>query len=1202
MFTKLLLVVLLGLLSFCLGSNAWARTHEIRFDGERHDKTTVIGLYTDNGLSYHEYVDFSLLQTQGLNAVTILMYVHVGSEIVPAKGHSTVKLGARVNGGIWHWLDLEPYRNDGSHWLEIETDPSEWKPGLNRVETHSTVGSVGNMTSRSLDLLASSNQSGICRSGFSMDLATYVPQQDRNWGIRLRLSQSQVPASKVDKIRVEPQESAVALNQPQQFIVVGYDKHGAQVALPAVKWSAKGGIIDEWGLFQANRQGIAEVRARSAGKTARATYQVVLVPPAGIEPPISTKRLGAQIPSGHESLCGTWDFSLDPADVGEREKWFNPRKKMTWGEIHVPGSWQAQGWDLFYHDIGWYRTAFTIPREWRRQEIWLRFGAAATHAKVWLNGHLVGEHLGNWTPFEFRVTDFLHPRGKNLLVVRVHELPNHLSAGFPRVLGQLGACDSHFGGLWQEVSLFATDGVHIEDVFVSPKLAEQRIQVEVSLTGKAHDSLILKSLVTDPEGHEVARVETPLDFSERDSKQWRSLDPMSLSIPIPNPLPWSPDNPALYVLGVEVCDASGRALTRNKTRFGMRDVCIEGSRLYLNGKPLYVRGVLHWGYYPDLFSIDPSEQQIRKEFEDFRAAGFNMVKVCLFLFPKRFYEIADEMGMLLWQEYPIWLTFPQKAQPNDYERFSREFSEWFRFDRNHPSVILRDLTCEAHEPDKELMKALYDLGKEMTDGAPLEDNSAYLNQVYTDWYDCHMYRELDHLYDYLPSLAQHMREQNPVKPYMSGEDLDEDTYRDCPSIRGAFIKGEQTPWWIANNNFRLQESFEKTLAENGLGHVPKELVRRQNLRAIAFRKACFEDFRRFSELNGYVMTSVRDTPPTRPGFYDDLLRPKWASDMWRQFNSDRVLFLHSPRRSRCFRADEDIHLELGLSNFGESLSAAPFRWRLSAGSRLLQENTGDFSTRPGTVSTMQSVAIALPSDLIKTQEPVCCRFEAQLGDDGALARNEWNLWLFPAVRNVAKAREVTFFEYVADGVNASEETLYGVDVVPVRWDGSSEKWIALDGSRNISDDNWEETVLITERLDGNITNALQQGARVLYLPNHDSPMDVPRQDAPFWREMAIWLPTGHPALGDFPHEDFVDLQFLDMTQRRPFVLGEDRHTVESLIWGTNTRHPGATLYDYVYEASVGNGRMIACCLNLRGTDNVAGDYLMRCLGEYLLSK
>src|SRR5690606_27316175 len=120
-----------------------------------------------------------------------------------------------------------------------------------------------------------------------------------------------------------------------------------------------------------------------------------------------------------------------------------------------------------------------VPADWRDRELWLRFGGAATEARVWVNGRLAGEHLGNWTPFTLRITDLVEPAGKNTVVVRVKEMPDHFSAGFPRILRLGGGVDNHFGGLWHEVSLASTGPLRIDDVYVAPSLAEKTVRVEV---------------------------------------------------------------------------------------------------------------------------------------------------------------------------------------------------------------------------------------------------------------------------------------------------------------------------------------------------------------------------------------------------------------------------------------------------------------------------------------------------------------------------------------------------------------------------------------------------------------------------------------------------------------------------------------------------------------------------------------------------
>jgi hypothetical protein len=180
------------------------------------------------------------------------------------------------------------------------------------------------------------------------------------------------------------------------------------------------------------------------------------VPPAGIVGARSPERMQPAIAEGHVSLNGKWHFRLDEENVGEQQQWFERVPEGQWGTIWVPGSWQAQGYGLDYHGVGWYRRTFEIPRAWDGHRVWLRFAGAATSAKVWVNGQFVREHVGNWAPFVVCISNAVRTDVPNVLVVRVEEMPDHFSAGFARVPGLLGQKDGHFGGLWQEVSLYST--------------------------------------------------------------------------------------------------------------------------------------------------------------------------------------------------------------------------------------------------------------------------------------------------------------------------------------------------------------------------------------------------------------------------------------------------------------------------------------------------------------------------------------------------------------------------------------------------------------------------------------------------------------------------------------------------------------------------------------------------------------------------
>jgi beta-galactosidase/beta-glucuronidase len=126
--------------------------------------------------------------------------------------------------------------------------------------------------------------------------------------------------------------------------------------------------------------------------------------------------------SAWQNLNGYWNFAADSAAAGEKENWQdNPGSFAS--KILVPFSWASplSGITMPEINIGWYARTFTLrDQEWKGKNIFIIFGASDFHTKVWLNGHLAGEHKGGYVPFEFNITSFLN-KGSNQLVVRVED-------------------------------------------------------------------------------------------------------------------------------------------------------------------------------------------------------------------------------------------------------------------------------------------------------------------------------------------------------------------------------------------------------------------------------------------------------------------------------------------------------------------------------------------------------------------------------------------------------------------------------------------------------------------------------------------------------------------------------------------------------------------------------------------------------------
>lgn len=255
-----------------------------------------------------------------------------------------------------------------------------------------------------------------------------------------------------------------------------------------------------------------------------------------------------------------------------------------------------------------------------------------------------------------------------------------------------------------------------------------------------------------------------------------------------------------------------------------------GTKLLVDGKPFRVRGILHWGYYPELPAPWPTEEMMRQEIRDLKALGFNLIKFCLWVPPPRYYELCDELGMLVWQEYPVWNAplFERSIVP--------EFEDLFRQDGPHPCVILRTPTCENDRVDPKLASDLIDLAHAMIPGCLILDNSGWLcNERFGDFHDEHPYLHNAQWRYYGQRMAGKL-----TKPLLLGETVVADSLPD------------------------------------GYYKVPLE-VRRYQVETLA----------RDLPDAGYVLNVIRDTRAIPAGLFKPDGKPKYTPAEW-AWHSDRM--------------------------------------------------------------------------------------------------------------------------------------------------------------------------------------------------------------------------------------------------------------------------------------------------------------------------
>ncbi len=367
-------------------------------------------------------------------------------------------------------------------------------------------------------------------------------------------------------------------------------------------------------------------------------------------------------------LNGSWRLALDPEDAGRAQSWFDQADFPSSIDVTVPSVWDL--WVPDYDGPGWYSREFDLGPEWTGRAIELRFEAVDYFAEVWVNGKRVGCHEGGYTPFALDVTDSVRT-GANRVVVLV--VDPHGPEGFGNFLPkEIPSSKEHgywsFAGLWGGVSLVGRHPAHIHDVFVEPDIRRKRIGVTIETSQPGVVRLSIDGTDFGAEG-----------------------PPGKLLVDMPSFDLWSPETPKLYTLRAELV-VDGVATDVVRTRFGMREFTVKDNRFYLNNHPIFLKGALHQPDYARSLAAPETEALARRELELAKQAGFNLLRLHIKTAPRITLELADEIGLLLYEEPPIgWI----KQSPWMRERCEREVREMILRDRNHPSVVIWGMLNES---------------------------------------------------------------------------------------------------------------------------------------------------------------------------------------------------------------------------------------------------------------------------------------------------------------------------------------------------------------------------------------------------------------------------------------------------------------------------------------------------------------------------
>ncbi len=398
----------------------------------------------------------------------------------------------------------------------------------------------------------------------------------------------------------------------------------------------------------------------------------------------------------HQSLDGPWHWSVDPYRDGlagfhggapgdSTRRWqdriqadiaaADPRALFEFDMqrspvAQLPGGWIGHAPEMrYYQGLVWYQRDFQVEAPAPGKRVFLRFGAVDYTAHVYLNGQPVGEHRGGFTPFAFDVTGKLRA-GRNQITVGVDS-----ARGAEDVPPPVTDWET-YGGITRSVTLVTVPETFIDDAFVR-LTRDGRIAVSLHGVGSgaagARVRLRIPALGTSIEGRTDARGDWQATFAA----------PARLER-------WSPEHPTLYDIEATLGE------DRFVDRVGFRTIEARGTRILLNGKPIFLRGI---SMHEEELGTNPvramSPAAARALFAEIKQGLHgNFVRLAHYPHSESTLRLADEMGLIVWSEVPVyWLVDWQGAGTLAAARTM--LAENIRRDRNRAAIGLWSVANET---------------------------------------------------------------------------------------------------------------------------------------------------------------------------------------------------------------------------------------------------------------------------------------------------------------------------------------------------------------------------------------------------------------------------------------------------------------------------------------------------------------------------
>ena len=840
------------------------------------------------------------------------------------------------------------------------------------------------------------------------------------------------------------------------------------------------------------------------------------------------------------SIAGDWRVRLDPNDAGMAEEWFkNPSQSSE--RIHLPGSTDEQhlgnknvGCDLghlthadFFVGPAWYEREITIPEAWKGEHITLFLERGHWETRAWLDGYPLGLQNSLSTPQVYelgRPGNTGVPPGPHRLTIRVDNRVK-IDIGDSSAVTEQGP--GNWNGIVGRIELHATDAVWIDRLFVYPQIAQNSVHIKVRIrntTGDAYYANLTLSLDGTKISTSVRIGNHPLEKVEHD---------LQLTGPTHA---WSEFSPSIQELVASLVSTSTPGFADEaRTTFGMRALTTVGKQMMLNERVIHLRGTVDNGSFPRTGYPPTDAATWRARFQIYKDYGFNLVRFHSWCPPEAAFVAADELGLILQVENPLWIGDGRISADALRTAFIRQEAEAIVDTYgNHPSFGLMTMGNELGSGLDVFLGSLV-TGLKAHDPRHLYASTSAPDNI----------RRPDNYFVSAGPRWQNLRGDPRLENNPPNTDFD---YRQYVSKLDRPVVAHELGQWTVFPDFseaakydgplqpRYLDSFREALERNGMFDQAEAFLGASGALQVALYKEEIESNLRTPGLTGFELLGITDWPGYGPAFIGvlttlteskGLIKP----EQFRRFCSPTVPLLRMKKRT--WTTNETLTATVEIAHYGPSAIPdlkATWILRNAEGHTLASGRLPATKVPTGGLTPLGEIRLELKN------YPAPAHYSIQVSAD-AFA-NDWDFWLYPEKSPTPPSNVL----------------------VATRWDAATR-------------------------------NQLAAGRTVVLLldPREPARTTPTTFTTVFWAHswfperqetMGILCQPSHPALAGFPTDSHADWQWWDlMSHSRAFVLNGEPAGFQPIVQVIDDAARSYRL-SAVFEARVGSGKLLATSFDL----------------------